>query len=56
MVLGVHWLLFLGSVLWDFVELRTKFTYKRKSTSLKGLTSASAELIDDKEICKISEL
>lgn len=55
-VLGAQWLLSISPVLWDFIELKTEFTYKGKLTCLKGLPFNGGSLINDKEVSKISPM
>lgn len=52
----MQWLLSLGPILWNFVELQMEFFYKGSIVVLKGLTSPNAELVDDKEISSISNV
>jgi hypothetical protein len=45
-VLGIHWLCTLGSILWDFTELRMKFQYGEGTCILHGLKQGPQVSLD----------
>lgn len=52
MVLGVQWLSTLGSVLWNFEELKMEFTYKGKRHIFRGTQKTDLEWLGEKNMQK----
>jgi len=48
MVLGVQWLSTLGSILWDFVELKMELTCRGRRMVLRGTKKSDVEWMGEK--------
>ncbi|XP_042972855.1 uncharacterized protein LOC122304664 [Carya illinoinensis] len=44
-VLGVEWLKTLGSITWNFLDMSMSFTWEGQAIKLKGLTSATVQML-----------
>lgn len=53
MVLGVQWLSTLGPILWDFLNLRMKFTFRGLKHILRGLTPNVSKVISGSSLNKL---
>jgi len=52
MILGVQWLITLGTILWDFEKLMMEFTYNGKKQIIRGSHKTTVEWMDSKELKK----
>lgn len=52
MVLGIQWLILLGSILWNFKELRMEFMVGKKKVVLRGSPQPRLQLMQCKSLAK----
>ena len=53
MVFEVQWLSTLGSILWNFEEVKMEFTYKGKRLVLRGTKKSDMEWMGGKKVQKL---
>lgn len=56
LVLGVQWLLSLGPIVWDFVELTMQFQLKNQKCNLKGTVLGLMQIVSSGRLSKCLSL
>lgn len=56
MVLGIQWLILLGSILWNFNELRMEFKVNNKKMVLRGFLQPRLQMMHCKALMKLLKL
>lgn len=51
-ILGIQWLLSLGSITWDFTAMSMQFVNKGKSCRIQGILLGNVELMSKKEVTR----
>lgn len=52
MVLGIQWLSTLGTIKWNFKEMKMEFSFGGKAHILRGLEGPKVKLIHEKQLLK----